>query len=551
MNENTRITEEKALRVMSLHALAYCERLFYLEEVEELRVADAAVYAGRTLHEELKRQEEEQGEWSSLELASETLGLVGKVDALRKRDGQWIPYEHKKGRPKREERKPAAWPSDALQIGAYALLLEEEKGCQITEGRVRYHAEQVTVRVPIDETLRKSVHDAITRARQLRSSLERPPITTEENRCLKCSLAPVCLPEEERHFRDPAWEPVRLYPPNPERKTIHLVSFQAQISRAGDTLKIRQEGEEAIYPIQEVGSLVLHGTPQITTQALHACLAEDISVHWVSRAGRYLGGISAGPGAVQRKIRQYEALRQDDLRLELSRRLIHAKVENSLRFLLRATRGEETRETLEDALREIRQSLKSLSRAEHIDTIRGLEGAAAKAYFGALPHLIRSEIDPLMHPHGRSRRPPKDRFNALLSFGYSMLYQRVLQAILTVGLEPAVGFLHTPRSAAHPLALDLMELFRCLLWDMPLMASINRKSWELEEDFSITGQRVWLSESGRKKAIHLFERRLEESWNHPVVDYSLSYARVIELEVRLLEKEWTGSSGLFAKMRIR
>ena len=104
---------------MALHALAYCERLFYLEEVEEIRIADAAVYAGRRLHEELAVDD---GEIVSLVLESGTLGIRGKVDCLRRRDGQMIPYEHKRGRSAKGDAGPQAWPSDRLQVCAYALL---------------------------------------------------------------------------------------------------------------------------------------------------------------------------------------------------------------------------------------------------------------------------------------------------------------------------------------------------------------------------------------------------------------------------------------------
>ncbi len=124
-------------------------------------------------------------------------------------------------------------------------------------------------------------------------------------------------------------------------------------------------------------------------------------------------------------------------------------------------------------------------------------------------------------------------------------------AILAVGLEPALGFYHEPRSSAPPLALDLMELFRVPLVDMPVIASINRGQWDPEDDFVVTGPRVWLSDEGRKKLIEVYERRKAESWRHSVVNYSLSYARLIELEVRLLEKEWTGAPGLFARFRLR
>ena len=112
------------LRIMSLHALLYCERLFYLEEVEEIRVADAAVYAGRRLHEEIVPLDDESPERRSVEVASESLGLIGKVDAVRKRDGLWIAYEHKRGRCMRGDKKQVlAWPSDRIQAIAYAALL--------------------------------------------------------------------------------------------------------------------------------------------------------------------------------------------------------------------------------------------------------------------------------------------------------------------------------------------------------------------------------------------------------------------------------------------
>jgi CRISPR-associated protein Cas1 len=96
-----------------------------------------------------------------------------------------------------------------------------------------------------------------------------------------------------------------------------------------------------------------------------------------------------------------------------------------------------------------------------------------------------------------------------------------------------------------------MELFRVPVWDMTVVSSLNRGQWNPREDFIATKLKVWLSDAGRRKAISLFESRLHESWKHPVVNYSLSYARTIELEARLLEKEWTGEPGLFARLRLR
>jgi CRISPR-associated protein Cas1 len=150
MQNSNDTTDTVPLRVHALHALAYCERLFYLEEVENLRVADERVYAGRRLHVEIARDEDED-EWLTLTLESEHWGLRGKVDCVRRRDGMLLPYEHKRGRAARAQDGTAeAWASDRLQVIAYAMLIEEHTERAVTEGRVRYHADNTMVRVPID-----------------------------------------------------------------------------------------------------------------------------------------------------------------------------------------------------------------------------------------------------------------------------------------------------------------------------------------------------------------------------------------------------------------
>lgn len=543
-------SQEPTIRVMALHALAYCERLFYLEEVEEIRIADAAVYAGRRLHEELAADE---GEIVSLVLESSSLGIRGKVDCLRRRDGRLIPYEHKRGHSAKSENGPQAWPSDRLQVCAYALLIEEHTGAPVEEARIRYHADNITVRVPVDEGAREDVQKAVARAQELSESVERPPITENERLCLRCSLAPVCLPEEERLARDANREPVRLFPQDRERQTVHVTAHGARISRAGETLTVTDtDGHKQVFPIREVGEVVVHGYAQVSTQAIYLCASQEVGIHWITNGGRYIGGLAAGTSPVQRRIRQFEALRDPGLAFRLARRLVIARASSQLGFLLRASRGKDrTTLGINEAVQGIRNALRAASYAEGIDSLRGHEGDAGRHYFSGLPALLREDLDEGFRFSGRNRRPPQDRFNALLGFGYALLYRDVMQAILAVGLEPAFSFFHRPRSAAHPLALDLMELFRVPLWDMPLVASLNRMQWDPDEDFTCAGKQVWLSDSGRKKAIEVYERRKEDRWKHPITGYSLSYARLIELEARLLEKEWTGEAGLFARMRLR
>lgn len=533
-------------RVMALHALTYCERLFYLEEVEEIRVADQAVYAGRTLHVEL--EEGDGASWTELDLASEDLGLVGKVDAVRRRDGPLVPYEHKRGHSARGR----AWESDRIQVGAYAMLIEASLNEPVPEGRVRYHGDNKTIRVPVDEGLRSAVRAAIDRANKLRASLDRPPVAANEHLCVRCSLAPVCLPEEERKADDDSYDAIRLFPARRERLTVHVVGHGARVGRSGAALKLKpDEGDEVEWPSEQVGELVLQGYAQISTQAVALCSEKGIGLSWMTMGGNVIGTFAPGVGAVQRRLRQYEALRQEENRLELARRLVLARASGQLAFLLRATRGGERSDGLKAAVACMKNALRRANSAADADTLRGHEGDAAKAYFSMLSGLLTSEVPDELRYTSRTRRPPRDRFNALLSYGYGLLMRQVLQSIVAVGLEPAFGFYHTPRSAAYPLALDVMELFRVPLWDVVVVGSLNRRQWDPAQDFAVTPAKVWLSESGRKKAISLFETRLQEVWRHPVVGYSLDYARLIELEIRLLEKEWNGQRGLFARFRPR
>ena len=562
-------TDEPLIRVMALHALVYCERLFYLEEVEEIRVADANVYSGRRMHEKLNKGPDIY----TLELASEKIGIRGKVDYVRRKQGRLVVYEHKKGRSKGGEE---AWPSDRLQALAYSILLAEHSGERIEEARIRYHAENKVIKIPIDmEQGSIEVTAAVNRARELRACIDRPPVTASERLCRTCSLAPVCLPEEERFTSSEKIKIQRLFPVDDDRRVVHLVEQGASLFKDGDQLVVYlPDKTKKVLPGKMISALVLHGNVQISTQCLHFCASNNIGVHWLSYGGHYVGALTAGAGGVQRKNRQFRALQDPMLKSRLSTRLCQAKIENQLRYLLRLTRGKEEKKRdpeVEKGLKSIRSELRQLARigqrleqiAEQAtdkrdeeedesvaNTIRGHEGRAGREYFGLLPLVLHFKPSDLLYFKDRNRRPPRDPFNALLSFGYALLYRDCVAALLGVGLEPAFGFLHTPRSAAYPLALDLMDLFRVILWDIPLIGSVNRKQWR-KEDFQGAGKQVWLNPDGRRKAVALYEARKQEKWKHPVLHYSLSYARTIELEARLLEKEWAGEPGLFAMLRLR
>lgn len=542
-------SSEPPIRIMALHAMLYCERLFYLEEVEEIRVADANVYAGRRLHDDVVPEDDVTPEKRSFQVESETWGLIGKADAVRKRDGQWIAYEHKKGRCRRDDDKsPLPWPSDRIQAIAYAVLIEETLGEPVREARIRYHKDNVTAKVVIDDAAREDLKQAVERARELRRFELRPPVTENERLCSTCSLAPVCLPEDERSKP----EQVQLFPSRRSGQTLHVISPKARVGRSANTIVVSVDDDVQKLPVEDIDSVVIHGSGQMTTQALHLCSSRGIPVQWYSMGGKFMAGTQSVSGRVRQRIRQFKALSDPAFCIKLARVTIQAKVESQLRYLMRATRGNETRrDETQKLIDRIRETLARLPAANNLDTMRGLEGQAAKAYFAALPTMISDQATEHLIPKGRTKHPPKDQFNCLLSYGYALLFGLVHRSLIAVGLEPAFGYFHQPRSAAPPLVLDVMELFRTAIWDMPLIGSVNRAMWNDSSLFCISPGQIWLSETGKKQAIALFETRLCETFKHPHTGTSVEYARIVELECRLLEKEWSSYPGEFGQMRLR
>jgi CRISPR-associated protein Cas1 len=337
------------------------------------------------------------------------------------------------------------------------------------------------------------------------------------------------------------------------REILHILEPGTKVGRTGEQIKItRKDRQVEKVPAQQVGQLVLHSFSQISTQALHFCADRGIGIHFVSGGGRYIGSFDNRQESIQRRIRQYQALNNPEFCLSLAKKLVNCRGQGQRKFLMRGRRIKKLKSMkLERNIKQMQAIVAQIPQINSFESLLGIEGKLAALYFGALPCLLSSDVPPQMQFDGRNRRPPKDRFNALLGFGYSLLIKDVMNAILTVGLEPALGFYHQPRSVAAPLALDLMEIFRVILVDMPIVASINRQQWEINDDFEIRGEQVWLSETGRRKLVELYEQRKQETWKHPVTKYSLTYRRLLELEVRLLEKEWMGEGGLFGQLILR
>ncbi|WP_242515779.1 CRISPR-associated endonuclease Cas1 [Sorangium cellulosum] len=203
-------------------------------------------------------------------------------------------------------------------------------------------------------------------------------------------------------------------------------------------------------------------------------------------------------------------------------------------------------------LSELDQLARKAAEAPSLASLLGLEGTAARAYFGAFPGMLKGpdEVRGAFDLEGRNRRPPRDPVNALLSLAYALLAKDLAVTLGTVGLDPLLGFYHQPRFGRPALALDLMEELRPIVADSVVVAAINN-GVIAPDDFQRHGDAVALRPAGRKKFLMAYERRMDQLVTHPVFGYRISYRRVLEVQARLLARVLLGEVGAYPSFRTR
>jgi CRISPR-associated protein Cas1 len=200
-------------------------------------------------------------------------------------------------------------------------------------------------------------------------------------------------------------------------------------------------------------------------------------------------------------------------------------------------------------------AMKSLAgraeQAEDLETLLGIEGSAARVYFGEFAGMVKPDDDPEAPPsgfsfdfEGRNRRPPRDPVNALLSLAYSMLAKDLTIACYAVGFDPYLGYYHQLRHGRPSLALDLMEPFRPLIADSAVLSAINTRM-VTERDFVRVGESVALTPGGRKGFFRAYELRMDSLVTHPLFEYRVSYRRLLEIQARLLARVVEGEIGAY------
>jgi CRISPR-associated protein Cas1 len=301
--------------------------------------------------------------------------------------------------------------------------------------------------------------------------------------------------------------------------TLHVMTQGAYLHRDGETIAIKIERELKLrVPVHTLEGLVCWGQVLCSPPVLGLCCEHGIGISFVTEQGRFLARVQ-GPisGNVLVRRQQYVLCDNGARALPTVQMIVTAKVANSRTVLLRAARETALPER-QTRLRASAQRLQWIgldaSRSDSVDIARGHEGLAGQEYFSVFDAMIGDDRGSFRFG-GRSRRPPLDRTNALLSFVYALLRHDIVSALETVGLDPAVGFLHADRPGRPSLALDLMEELRAPLADRLVLALINRGQLQAAGFNVQESGATLLEESVRKTVIAAWQNRKQEEIEHP------------------------------------
>ncbi|MES4784853.1 MAG: subtype I-C CRISPR-associated endonuclease Cas1, partial [Nitrospiraceae bacterium] len=293
--------------------------------------------------------------------------------------------------------------------------------------------------------------------------------------------------------------------------TLYITTEGAYLRLDHETLKVEVEKETKLQiPLHHIGGVVCFGDVMISPAAMQRCAEDGRSLVWMDRAGRFKARVE-GPvsGNVLLRCAQHEALANPEKTLAIARNLVAGKIQNARQIVLRGSREtDDPNETT--ALKETAQALGNavsrLPSCEDLETLRGIEGESARAYFSTFDLMVKEDRETFKFD-GRNRRPPVDPINALLSFLYALLLNDCVAAAEGVGLDPQLGFLHALRPGRAALGLDLMEELRSVLADRLALTLINRRQISRQHFIVRPGGAVHLDDTGRKEVLVAYQKR--------------------------------------------
>jgi CRISPR-associated protein Cas1 len=330
--------------------------------------------------------------------------------------------------------------------------------------------------------------------------------------------------------------------------TLFVTLEGAYLRKDGAAVEVRHERETKLrVPLHNLDGIATFGWDTTASAALmHACAEANVALTFHNPHGKFLAA-AEGPmsGNVLLRRAQYRAADQEAHSVSIARNLIAAKLANSRNLLQRTARdhGEKTPERATALLRTVdllAVRLGLLERADNLESIRGIEGDSAAAYFAVFNHLITLPEPGTLQLAGRSRRPPLDPVNALLSFLYALLAHDCRSAAESTGLDPQCGFLHRDRPGRPSLALDLMEEFRSVLADRAALTLINRQQISAADFQTKENGAVLLRDDSRKIVLQHWQERKQTEILHPFLQEKITLGLLPHIQARLLARHLRG-----------
>jgi CRISPR-associated protein Cas1 len=518
-----------------VNEFAFCPRLFYLLWVDGEWRDNEHTVEGARIHE---RVDEERGRLPSpadtgledrfvargLLLSSDRLGLIARMDIVEGEKGRVRPVDYKKGSP--GPRGP--WEPELVQLCVQGLILRDN-GYQCDDGILYYAATRARHVVTFDDELVRRTLELVSGLRAAAADPLPPPPLVDSPKCPTCVLVGICLPDETNLLRDvPLGEVRRLVPARDDAGPLYVLEQGAHVGKDGERVVVRpRDGEPVHVRLIDISHVAIYGNVQVSAQVIRALAEREIPIFHHTYGGWLAATTTGLPHRnVELRSRQYRIADDVEASLKVSRAIVAAKIRNQRVLLRRNARDDASR-----ALDELGRLAAAAMRAPSTELLLGIEGLAARAYFGSFGSLIRKPLG--FQFEARNRRPPTDPVNALLSFLYSLLVKECIAALLSVGLDPHRGFYHRLRYGRPSLALDLAEEFRPLIADSVVLSLVNNRMID-EGAFIRRGPACALTAAARRVVIEAFESRLETLVRHPVFRYTVSYRRVLALQARLL-----------------
>lgn len=326
--------------------------------------------------------------------------------------------------------------------------------------------------------------------------------------------------------------------------TLYITTQGSYIRKENETIVVEAKGNKILQlPIHTIDGIVCFGNVLCSPFLIGFCAEKNISISFLTENGKFLAAIR-GPvsGNVLLRRDQYRFADNCETTLDIAINIIIGKIINSTVVLKRATRDHADKidlNKLKKSIFELNCLVDTIRKVSSIEEARGIEGAAAQKYFEVFDELIIIQKEHFFFS-GRNRRPPLDNVNALLSYIYTILSHDIRSALETVGLDPAVGFLHRDRPGRYGLALDLMEEFRPIVADRVVLSIINRGQIQPKQFSKSISGAVTMDEDARRTVLIAYQQRKQEKIHHPFIKEDVQIGSLFYIQANLLARHIRG-----------